>query len=795
MVKTKKIKFLLLFAFIFTCISTHAQNTGTNNSKLTIEKIMQDPKWIGTSPGNINWSEDSKFIYFIWNPDKEINESLYKVSVNGGKPQKVKPEEKRDLPSRYGNYNKAKTKKIYTKNGDMFLLDIQSGDILQITNTSNPINSASFSYNEDKIIYTSNNNIFFWDIETGQTKQLTNFKSGQEKPDKPVYSNEQEKWLYDDQLKLFGILKKRKEKRELSQKEREQNRPKRPKIIYTGKSIASNIQLSPDGKYVTYNLYERPSNVKRTNVPNYVTESGFTEDITARTKAGTQQASVKMYIYDILNDTVYAIQTSKIPGIQDFPDYTKDYGKYKDIKLKERDVYISGSSWSVDGKNAIINVRSVDNKDRWIMLLDITNGELEILDRQRDEAWISGPGIGWSFSGRNLGWMPDNKKIWFQSEESGYSHIYTIDIKTKKKKALTKGKFEIYNPQISNDKKFWYFSSNEAHPGERHFYKMPIDGGKAIKLTSIEGSNYAALSPDESMIAIRYSFSNQPWDLYLMKNKEGAQAKKITNSLTDEFKVYNWKIPEVITFEARDGANVYARLYRPENPEKNGPAVIFVHGAGYLQNAHKWWSSYFREYMFHNFLVDNGYTVLDIDYRGSAGYGRDWRTAIYRHMGGKDLSDQVDGAKFLVEKYNVDPKRIGIYGGSYGGFITLMAMFTEPDIFTAGAALRSVTDWAHYSHGYTSNILNTPVEDSIAYIKSSPIYYAEGLKGALLICHGMIDTNVHFQDVVRLAQRLIELGKDNWEFAVYPVERHKFVEPSSWIDEYKRIFKLFENNL
>lgn len=214
-----------------------------------------------------------------------------------------------------------------------------------------------------------------------------------------------------------------------------------------------------------------------------------------------------------------------------------------------------------------------------------------------------------------------------------------------------------------------------------------------------------------------------------------------------------------------------------------------------MQNVHSWWSSYFREYMFHNFLADQGYTVLDIDYRGSAGYGRDWRTGIYRHMGGKDLSDHIDGAEFLVENYKIDENKIGIYGGSYGGFITLMAMFTEPDVFAAGAALRSVTDWAHYNHGYTSNILNQPVTDSLAYAKSSPIYYADGLKGALLICHGMVDTNVHFQDVVRLTQRLIELGKDNWELAVYPLENHGFVEPSSWTDEYKRIYKLFEENL
>ena len=192
--------------------------------------------------------------------------------------------------------------------------------------------------------------------------------------------------------------------------------------------------------------------------------------------------------------------------------------------------------------------------------------------------------------------------------------------------------------------------------------------------------------------------------------------------------------------------------------------------------------------MFHQLLTDNGYYVLDIDYRASAGYGRNWRTGIYRFMGGKDLTDQVDGAKFLKEKYGVDEKRIGIYGGSYGGFITLMAMFTTPGVFAAGAALRPVTDWAHYNHGYTSNILNEPFTDSIAYAKSSPIYYANGLKGQLLICHGMVDVNVHFQDAVRLSQRLIELGKENWELAPYPMEDHGFVEPSSWTDEYKRIF-------
>ena len=391
--------------------------------------------------------------------------------------------------------------------------------------------------------------------------------------------------------------------------------------------------------------------------------------------------------------------------------------------------------------------------------------------------------------------MPDDQSVWYQSEESGYSHIWVVNTRSGKKKRLTKGNFEIYDPKISKDKNFFYFSSNEVHPGERHFYKLSIKGGKPVRLTTMPGRNDVVLSPDEKTLAILHSSANQPWELYLSENKEGSEPQRITYSQTDQFKAYPWREPEVITFGASDGASVQARLYRPKQPEKGGPAVIFVHGAGYLQNAHKWWSSYFREYMFHNLLVDKGYTVLDIDYRGSAGYGRDWRTGIYRFMGGKDLDDHVDGARFLVEKYDIDPERIGIYGGSYGGFITLMAMFTKPGVFKAGAALRSVTDWAHYNHPYTANILNTPQMDSLSYIRSSPIYHAEGLRDALLICHGMVDTNVHFQDVVRLAQRLIELGKENWEFAVYPVENHSFVETSSWVDEYRRILELFEENL
>lgn len=194
-------------------------------------------------------------------------------------------------------------------------------------------------------------------------------------------------------------------------------------------------------------------------------------------------------------------------------------------------------------------------------------------------------------------------------------------------------------------------------------------------------------------------------------------------------------------------------------------------------------------------LADMGYTVLDIDYRASEGYGRDHRTGIYRFMGGKDLTDQLDGKKLLVEKYGIDTNRVGIYGGSYGGFITLMALETAPNEFKVGCAIRSVTDWAHYNHPYTGNILNFPETDPEAYRKSSPIYYADQLQGNLLMLHGMVDDNVEYKDIIRLSQRFIETGRKNWNLASYPVEAHSFKETTSWVDEYSRILEYFNTYL
>src|SRR5690606_18982956 len=205
------------------------------------------------------------------------------------------------------------------------------------------------------------------------------------------------------------------------------------------------------------------------------------------------------------------------------------------------------------------------------------------------------------------------------SEESGYAHLYTFDMQTAEKKQLTQGKWEVQSTELSSDKKNFYITANKEHPGITHYYRLSVNGGEMIKITSEDGGNEVTLSPDEKWLAINHSTMNKPWELFIQVNKENAEAKQVTKSTSEEFDSYTWMKPDLVSFKNRHGDDVYARVYPAKNPHPNKPAVVFVHGAGYLQNVHYWWSQYFREYMFNNMLAENGYTVIDIDYTASSG--------------------------------------------------------------------------------------------------------------------------------------------------------------------------------
>ena len=745
--------------------------------ELTVDRIMRGPKLVGYPPTGLRWSGDSARLYFEWRTGDEDETSTWVVGRDGGQPRKLSDDERRNAPPVGGRWDKAHRRVLFVDRGDIVLLDTVSGARRQITRTTGNEGSPRWARGESAITFVRDNNLFLVPLDSGEIDQLTDVQARKRDP----RDTDSQKFIKAEESKLIEHTRIEAERKKKA--EEKDNARALPKFELAERQSATDLQLSPDGKHVFILIVERTDAAKRPNVPNYVTESSYTEDIPARTFVGDSQDNRTLAVLNL--------STGKSVLV------AKDTEETKDTKAVVR---WGMPQLSDDGSLVIAHARAANNKDRWLVAVDPETGTSRILDTLHDDAWVREVG-GFGPNDPSFGLLADQKHVWFLSERDGWMHLYSLDATAAQPAArqLTRGKWEIDDVAFSADRKRFYITSTEEHPGERHIYAMPIDGGARTKLTAMTGGTSGEASPDDSTFGLIYSSSTKPNEVYLMPNRPGAAATQVTTSTSAEWRSYKWAEPQLVTYKTRDGVDVYARMFTPEmvgaKRDPSAPAVVFVHGAGYLQNAHKYWSSYYREFMFNQLLASRGYVVLDPDYRASSGYGRDWRTAIYRHMGGKDLEDVVDGARYLVATQKVNPKHIGVYGGSYGGFITLMAMFTTPDVFAAGAALRPVTDWTHYNHGYTSNILNEPQADAEAYRKSSPIYFAEGLKGALLICHGMVDTNVLFQDSVRLVQRLIELRKDNWSVAPFPVENHGFEEATSWADEYKRILKLFEDNL
>jgi dipeptidyl aminopeptidase/acylaminoacyl peptidase len=777
---------------------------------------------------------------------------VYVVNRDGTNLRKLSEEEARNAPPASGELSKDKTRTVFAEEGDVYLYDHTRGLRRQVTRTIETETNPHFTRDQARLYFTRQNNLYMLSLDGGLLEQLTDIRGGgggqtggggqrqgSGGESQPQRGTESQEVLKREERQLLEAVRERAERREEQEAKRKARERRKAYNIAAGQ-VVTNLTLSPDGAYVIATIAEQGATAAKTTiVPNYVTESAYTEDIQSRTKVGDTQGRTRMVVIAVETGETKNIEHGQgrmeaAPVIRTRTEQNATEGAQRErgaetqqqtqgqqqsqgqiqqqqtqlqqqgqqppprtqtestaqtsTQARERDVQLFQLQWSEDGKNAAMLARSADNKDRWVLLFDPATGKTRVLAALRDDAWTGGPG---AFT---LGWLPDNARVYFESEQDGFAHLYTVSINGGSPPVqLTRGRFEVSDVRLSEDKTKFYFTSSEVSFAERHLYSMPVSGGAPIRLTSMPGNNAADISPDATMLALVRSYSNKPPELYLAASAPMSDARQVTTSPLPEFFTHKWIEPPIVAIRARDGQTVQARLYKPARP--NGAAVMFVHGAGYLQNVHKWWSSYYREYMFHHLLMERGYTVLDIDYRGSAGYGRDWRTGIYRHMGGKDLTDHVDAARYLVSEHGIDAKRVGLYGGSYGGFITLMAMFTTPEVFAAGAALRPVTDWAHYNHPYTSNILNLPQGDLEAYKRSSPIYFAAGLRGALLICHGMVDTNVHFQDSVRLTQRLIELRKENWELAPYPVEDHAFERETSWADEYKRILKLFEANL
>ncbi len=774
-----------LIALVVSAVPLSAQQF-----QLDIPSIMRGPETVGREPTGIQWTPDSRWIHFSWLPpgsDWRATTESYRVRAEAGAvPEKLTRAQVDSFAPLFatGPLSRDGKRRLLAIRGDLWIATLATGVRRQLTSTAQAEQALGWSTDDARIFYRVGDNAYAFRLADGYVEQLTDIRlapvpSAADSAGRPAPPSAQRTQLERDQRDLFQVIRDRTFGDSAGGRGgagrggagrggagQAAATGLRPITLARGESLRS-MWLSPRGSHalITVGTSATP---QATTMPVWITPSGYVEQRPGRSKVGDAIGRSRMAMLDLA--------TGRATWLR--PIASDSSGMYSTL---------TSWGWNDAGTSALIVAGTADYNTRIISRVDADSARLTPIETLRDSAWVGGPCSGCG------GWLPGTLGLWWVSEADGWAQLYTQQADGTARKQLTQGQWEVFDVAISPDRTRFQMHTSEGSRYERHFWTMALDGSARTRYTAAKGGHQVVVSPDGKWLADVASSSNTPPELFLQSAKPMASAARLTTSPTAEWRAAKWIAPAIVEIPASDGAKVPARIYRPEQmgATSNGAAVIFVHGAGYLQNVHEYWSTYSREYQFHHLLASKGYIVLDLDYRGSAGQGRDWRTAIYRHMGGRDLEDQVDASRWLRTQ-GIEAERIGIYGGSYGGFITLMALFTRADYFGAGAALRSVTDWAHYNHGYTAQILNEPQDDTTAYRRSSPIYFADGLKDPLLMAHGMVDANVQFQDIVRLSQRLIELGKTRWELAVYPVEDHGFVRPDSWTDEYRRILDLFD---
>ena len=786
-------------------ISVVQQNQVDPSIRLTMEQIMADPDWLGRQPESAFWAPDSSTVFYQRKREQSELRDWFRRPVQGvGNGEQVKLADWHQMGAEQLVFNADRSKMAYIFEGNLFV--IVDGKLQQLTRSNSSQSRPQFLL-DGRLAYQQGWDFFAYDFNNGSHSEIASLKT----EDAPTAPAPAKGYLGQEQAKLIRYIalqqQNQTERYQAAQQLRTENNSMAPAAIYLGKGQQIvDASLSPKGDFLMLATRKSSARNDKDIMPNYITANGdiAAQQVRARVNDFSPEPQ-KLLLVDLQQNSMQELSYSSLPGYNEDvlaevkTENAKAQGKKYQSEKVIRDIGLmtdwywsqSAMRWHNNGQQVAVMLKAFDNKDRWIATVDLAKKQLVPQHRLHDKAWVN-------YAFNDFGWLNNSETLFFLSEESGYAHLYSKALTAKKAIKLTSGTFEVTGPVLTHDDQYIYFTANKSHPGIYNVYRQVLGTNQTEQVTNLLGSTEFTLSPDEQQLLLRHSTNLMPPELFVAEAKAGTTVRQLTDTVSTAFRKLPLVAPQVVAVPSSHGSHpVFSKLYLPADYQQGEArrAVVFNHGAGYLQNSDLGWSGYFREFLFHNLLVQQGYVVLDMDYRASKGYGRDWRTAIYRQMGTPEIEDLVDGVDYLVKNANVDRKRVGTYGGSYGGFMTFMALFKEPELFQAGAALRPVSDWAYYNHPYTSNILNTPAIDPIAYERSSPIYFTDGLKKPLLINAPMVDDNVFFQDVVRLVQRLIEHEIVDFETAIYPVEAHGFRQPSSWLDEYRRIHKLFEENL
>ena len=468
----------------------------------------------------------------------------------------------------------------------------------------------------------------------------------------------------------------------------------------------------------------------------------------------------------------------------------------------------------LDARHFIFERTSPDFKRRTTYVADLMGGEPRVLYEDVEPKFWSMTGD----AGANAQPSPDGKWIVFGSDRDGWDHIYAMPAAGGAAVQITKGKFEAWRPQWSPDSARIAFDANEPdHYGTRHVYLATLgsDPKRATiaRITNGRGTNIAPLwSPDGTRLVYQHTDPQNSADLYVVAvpaagviNQVFPVPVRLTSSMPSSIDKSALVEPEMVHYAGPDGQQVPAWVFVPKNLDraKKHPAIVWIHGDGVNQSYDGWHvqRNYAVYYSFHQYLLQKGYVVIAPDYRGSIGYGREWRTGVYMDVGGNDAKDAWMAANHLKTLPFVDMERVGVWGLSYGGFFTLIAVTDQPKLFRAGVNVAGVVDYEMYYDdpyhgGWTASRIGTPQQNPAVYAKASPLSNVDRLERPLLVLHGTSDVNVPYLHSVRLVDELLKKGKGGLvSFMTYPGEFHYFTREHVLRDAWQRVDQFFDANL
>ncbi len=539
-----------------------------------------------------------------------------------------------------------------------------------------------------------------------------------------------------------------------------------------------NAQISPDGRFLFGVWTDRSLESAPTLIPDYLSTRVSVRD-GRRDLAENPPAPRQLYLWDTRSGARTLLSTGEEPAF-----------------------WLRTIGWApqpaADSPPRLALAReSADFRTLETFLWSESTGLVRAMV-DRDERWIGGPAD-------RARWSSDGARLIFGSESlesstlPGRAQLFAYDVATGDLRQLTQVSGEVSSFDIARDGGIVFSHSDDGAWEQRKLgYISPT--GAVLEIPAPVGFNTdPQLALEGTRVVFMHGRMFQPAEIWSSETIPSAKPRALTHTAPVEFTARPWIWPHLFEVRGERDARVRSHVFLPqcsslERPDRERPCVVFIHGAGYLQNVTDSMTEYEPNLMFHSRLAEMGYVVVDVDYRGSSGYGQDFRTAAQYRLGELELKDINDTLDQLAARGVIDRAKVACYGGSYGGFLTLMALFKEGERWSAGAALRSVTDWRTYHPGYTQPRLGRPSTHAEAYVFSSPIDHAEGLSKPLLLLHGMLDSNVFAQDTIRLIEKLIDLGKD-FDAMLYPSQNHAFSDGAHWLDEYKRIERFLRQHL